>query len=664
MKLFSLYFATFVVLLTVLNGCGPAPRPGFQPAAMNHSNQTGGVTADGRPYTGAGPDGRLEELKRQEELRPTALSDSDRTLAEKIANARIEIVPAAKAGDPETYRVHVYFSDVGHVIFDFKPSDRVTAAGEKDVRYQVVKGKINGSDESTFELAMLCAPGGCRMATLALRDRNGAGAKAGLTIYNQDSTVYVPNRPGAIKSPQLKALSEHFATPQVRTLHSFAVAWGPSGFSLDLGESDVCPAGKLVETNDRPEAMNLKCPKRDAPYGIEGKLLGNTTRGELFLEFIAAMGPGAKAEPETAYMIIRRPRPVKTPAAPPSSASPPASGPKQAPTTAPSPTAEPEDEEEEESEEEPPFAPAPAPATPGQSNGSVVKVPPAPGGGAPRPRIPAPAAPPAKGLPGWIIPVNPDHAITKVWLRDRKRPLIDRLVKEHLNSKRMNAFAERFIPNRDLVLGKLAAQGVPAEFAMITYIESTFFIDDDYPIGVSSARAVGPWQFMPRTGTGNGLEVKPAKRVLDKHKKWVMATDPCDERADLDKSSEAAAKYLRKIIDMFPQDPRMVLLGYNQGEYGAAGSLRCLRSEECLRGKYNDPEARIAAVRELGLGFWTIYKFHMAPKESLNYVPKFIASHLAALESKKADNFAQVPAWKPNPQCAAPPATPPAVRSL
>ena len=68
------------------------------------------------------------------------------------------------------------------------------------------------------------------------------------------------------------------------------------------------------------------------------------------------------------------------------------------------------------------------------------------------------------------------------------------------------------------------AEGLPLDLAYIPLIESAF-----KPTAVSRAQAKGVWQFMRGTALENGL----------KHD-WYI-----DERADPEKATRAAAKYLK-----------------------------------------------------------------------------------------------------------------------
>ena len=136
---------------------------------------------------------------------------------------------------------------------------------------------------------------------------------------------------------------------------------------------------------------------------------------------------------------------------------------------------------------------------------------------------------------------------------------------------------------RTKILDMLKQAGLPSELSWLPLIESGFNAR-----ALSSARALGLWQFIPSTGYKFGL-----KRDL-----FV------DERLDPVKSTEAAIAYLKELHQMFG-DWSTVLAAYNCGE---GRVLRVIRDQSV---NYLD-------------NFWDLYQ--RLPRETARYVPRFIAT--------------------------------------
>jgi membrane-bound lytic murein transglycosylase D len=88
------------------------------------------------------------------------------------------------------------------------------------------------------------------------------------------------------------------------------------------------------------------------------------------------------------------------------------------------------------------------------------------------------------------------------------------------------------------------AEGLPLDLAFIPIIESGFKTN-----ALSKASAKGPWQFMIPTAKDHGLKTD-----------WYV-----DERSDFEKSTVAAAKYLKTLSKLFNGDWHLVLAAYNGG---------------------------------------------------------------------------------------------------
>lgn len=130
---------------------------------------------------------------------------------------------------------------------------------------------------------------------------------------------------------------------------------------------------------------------------------------------------------------------------------------------------------------------------------------------------------------------------------------------------------------------------LPPDLAFIVLVESGFRFESR-----SHAGAVGPWQFVPATARSLGLKINAEG----------------DERTDLDKSSRAAGRYLRKLIADFGagQSFMLALAAYN---LGPTKVRRIIRQVE------NPIKQR---------DFWYLYRTRAFPEETREYVPKIFAA--------------------------------------
>ena len=145
---------------------------------------------------------------------------------------------------------------------------------------------------------------------------------------------------------------------------------------------------------------------------------------------------------------------------------------------------------------------------------------------------------------------------------------------------------------RPIILQELRKAGLPEELAWLPLVESGFKIN-----ALSSARALGLWQFIPSTGYKYGLN----------RDDWV------DERMDIEKSTRAAIDYLKELHNMFG-DWLTVLAAYNCGE---GRVIRTIASQHI---NYLDR-------------FWDLYQ--KLPYETARYVPRFLATVLVIRDPQK-----------------------------
>jgi hypothetical protein len=137
----------------------------------------------------------------------------------------------------------------------------------------------------------------------------------------------------------------------------------------------------------------------------------------------------------------------------------------------------------------------------------------------------------------------------------------------------------------------LREKNLPEELFYLPLIESGY-----NPYAQSRAKATGIWQFMNRTGKRYGLKVD----------RWV------DERRDPEKSTYAAAEYLKDLYEMF-NCWYLAAAGYNAGEGKVLQAMKRAKSQD----------------------FWEISKYRYLKRETKEYVPMFLAATIIAQDPEK-----------------------------
>jgi membrane-bound lytic murein transglycosylase D len=159
----------------------------------------------------------------------------------------------------------------------------------------------------------------------------------------------------------------------------------------------------------------------------------------------------------------------------------------------------------------------------------------------------------------------------------------------------------RYLP---MVFGVFREKGLPEELVFTAMIESGF-----NPVAVSRAGAKGLWQFMAPTARRYGLRVD----------RWV------DERLDPEKSTVAAANYLRDLYAVFGSWD-LAKAAYNAGEMKVSRAIHsmgttdfwALRSSRLLRQETKDFVPAIHAATLIGREPER-YGFVVAPEDPLRY---------------------------------------------
>jgi membrane-bound lytic murein transglycosylase D len=150
------------------------------------------------------------------------------------------------------------------------------------------------------------------------------------------------------------------------------------------------------------------------------------------------------------------------------------------------------------------------------------------------------------------------------------------------------ARSEKYIP---FMKNFLMERGLPGDLVYLSLIESGF-----NPYAYSRSKASGLWQFIALTGKRYGLRVNW----------WV------DERRDPEKSTIAAAKYLKDLYEMFACW-YLAAAGYNAGEYKIIRAMKRYRTED----------------------FWKLTRHRYLKWETKNYVPQMIAAAIIAKDPEK-----------------------------
>ncbi|MGD0659559.1 MAG: transglycosylase SLT domain-containing protein [Syntrophorhabdales bacterium] len=148
--------------------------------------------------------------------------------------------------------------------------------------------------------------------------------------------------------------------------------------------------------------------------------------------------------------------------------------------------------------------------------------------------------------------------------------------------------SRRYVP---MIKEILRDQGLPEDLIYLAMIESGF-----NPKAYSPMKACGPWQFIYETGGRYGLRVNH----------WV------DERRDPEKSTVAAALYLKDLFNQFG-NWYLAAAGFNAGE------KRIERAVE----KHETSD------------FWELSRYNTLPKETREYIPRLLAAAIIAKEPER-----------------------------
>ncbi len=146
----------------------------------------------------------------------------------------------------------------------------------------------------------------------------------------------------------------------------------------------------------------------------------------------------------------------------------------------------------------------------------------------------------------------------------------------------MEAGLLRSVRYREMAERIFKEEQIPTDLIWLAQIESSW-----NPYAYSSAAAKGIWQFIPATGSRFGLV----------QNYWV------DERSHPEKSTRAAARYLKWLAKRYNGDWMLALAAYNTGEGNIDSAISRSGSRD----------------------FWRIHRGGYIAQETRNYVPAILA---------------------------------------
>lgn len=171
---------------------------------------------------------------------------------------------------------------------------------------------------------------------------------------------------------------------------------------------------------------------------------------------------------------------------------------------------------------------------------------------------------------GYALPAVPDQHIRAnlLWLSKHQR-YVEKVTRQGE-------------PYLFYIVQQMRENQIPLELTLIPIVESAF-----NPFVQSRSKALGLWQFVPRTGSYFGLQ----QNIFYDGRRDVMA------------STDAAVKYLKYLNALFDGDWLLTMAAYNTGE----GSVQRAIAKNKRQKKPTD--------------FWSL----PLPKQTRHYVPQIIA---------------------------------------
>ncbi len=186
---------------------------------------------------------------------------------------------------------------------------------------------------------------------------------------------------------------------------------------------------------------------------------------------------------------------------------------------------------------------------------------------------------------------------------NQNNPRVQKFIKSYTreNSYYLIKYSEQSKPYLYHVVSMLEERGMPVELALLPIVESEY-----RPYAKSNMGASGLWQLAALTGRLYGLK-------QDSY---------FDGRRDVTQATRAALGHLQYLYERFDNDWLLALAAYNAGH---------VRVEQAIK-------------RNKQLGKPTDYWSLSLPKETQNFVPKFLALVYLVKNSQKLNiNLARVP---------------------
>lgn len=189
----------------------------------------------------------------------------------------------------------------------------------------------------------------------------------------------------------------------------------------------------------------------------------------------------------------------------------------------------------------------------------------------------------------------PDR-IAALSLTDRRvlPPVVRSFVRyfQGAGASQYRASVNRLQAYHSMIARVLREEGLPPEMVWVGLVESGYD-----PTARSPKNALGIWQLMPETATTFGLTVAPR-----------------DERQDPERSTRAAARYLKFLYGRFG-DWALTLAAYNAGEARVQSAIQRVRERD----------------------FWRLAASGMLPRETQAYVPAVLAAQFLGAGSMVED---------------------------